>query len=86
MTVQLCRVQGDPGPQPCLHRIRPRSLDALQIVPLSDEPFREQEAGRQLDVVARRPHRHRDRPGSTAVPRLRTRISSGSSTDSRSIA
>ena len=63
VAVQPGRVRGDAGPKPCLRRVQPGSPDALDVPGPGDDPLGEEEAGRQVHVVARRPHRHRDRGG-----------------------
>ena len=61
MAVQLGRVRGDAGPKPDLRRVQPGPPDALDVLGPGDDPLREEEAGRQVHVIARRPHRHCDR-------------------------
>ena len=61
VTVQPGRVNGDAGPQPRLHRVRPGPPDTLEVAGPGDDPLGEEEARRQVHIVARRPHRHRDR-------------------------
>src|SRR2546428_828676 len=43
-------------------------LDACEVPLPGDDPFRQEESGRELEVVSRRPHRYGERRGGVAFP------------------